>query len=1156
MTAPASVVETEVFSFQGMTLDVMGRTLVDPSGTEVTLRHAEFELLLAFLRHPGRALSRDTLLNAVSGRRAEPFDRSIDVHVGRLRQKIEPDPRKPSLIVTVPGVGYKFAAKLVPVAPDETPITPQSAAPTPAARPAERRQVTVACYSLDGYGALAARLDPEDLRGIVDAFQRCCADAVARFGGFLAQRSGGEATAWFGWPEAREHAAEWAVRAALAATAAVAHLPAGAAGPLTARAAIATGPVLVGGGASPTDAPDMLGEAPTLAAALLARAPSGAVVIAEATRRLVGGLFDFSPVLSGDDAPGFAVVGGSGGENRFAALRGDKLTPLVGRDEELALLKRRWRQATSGIGRLILLGAEPGIGKSRLIHEFRARLADEPHTPITCFCAPHQQDSAYHPIVAHLERAAGFASGDDAAMRLDKLEALLAPAEADPEAITLIADLLSVPTDGRYPPLTLSPRQLRVHTIAALTELLVGTARRSPVLLVFEDVHWIDPTSREVLEVLIERAAELPVLLIVTHRPEFVPPWTTHSRATTVLLTRLDGADAVTMVAAAGGGALPPDLRRQIAERAEGLPLYVEELTKAALEGGAASVPASLRDSLMARLDRLPAAKRAAQLGAAIGRSFSHDLIAAIAEGSLVALDRGLDALSTAGLIARRDATVDGTFTFKHALIQDAAYDSLAKADRMSIHARIADALGMHDPKTEQTDPALLAYHCERGGRPAEGCRHYLSAGWRSEARGALAEAHLMIEASLRAISMLPTNDVRDRLEMTSLLALCYVQQVHFGHAHSARRPTLDRMQELHTRMGEPGESYISLFYMWVFLINRGDIDGASQKAKELYSWGERHNDDRGRIFGLFTNGLVEAKRGDFRTARAEIEQAIKLRERFPPRSPDAKRHDPVFLPIAAWGTPHLFLSIVLAWLGYPDQAMTQAELGVQFTGAVHSVSIDIDYLAMSIRTSMFLLPPPDLIARVEVLGRRAEEHGLPHHAAAATILKGYLIATNVDSGAGRALIEAGLETYTATDAESWTCWYRALLAEARQRLGETDEARRLLIEELEKTAQTGELWYVAELHRRIGEAHRQLGSDADAARSFEEALAVARDQSAKLWELQAATSYARMLRDQGQPGEARAVLGPVYAWFTEGFDTVPLRAAKALLDELRTAPY
>ncbi len=585
-------VEREMLRFAGLTLDAAARTLIDPTGREVALRRGEFDLLLAFVRNPGRALSRDMLLTEIA-RPTEPFDRSIDVQVGRLRRKIEADPSRPAIIVTVPGIGYRFAAHLTRVATDDMPTAAPSSAPIPAERPAERRQVTVVRYSLDGYGLLAARLDPEDLREVVDAFQRCCGDNAGRFGGALGQRAGGEATAWFGWPEAREHAVEWGVRAALASVAAVATLRVCAAGPLSARAAIATGFVLVGGSASPADPPDVFGEAPTLAAELLAGAPHGAVVIADTTRRLVGRLFGLSPISAPKAPTGFIVSGENANEGRFVALRGDNLTPLVGREEELALLERRWRQASTGAGRLVLLGAEPGIGKSRLVYELRQRLAGEPHTAVTCFCAPHQQDSAYHPIIAHIERAAGFEPGDDAATRLDKLEGLLAPAGAERAAISLIAELLSVPADERNPPLLLSPHQRRQRTIGALTELLVGAARRGAVLLVFEDVHWIDPTSRDVLEGLIERAADLPVLLIVTHRPEFVPPWTTLSLATTLLLNRLDGLETAAMVAAAGGEALPVELRRQIAERAEGLPLYVEELTKVAIEVDAAPVPST-----------------------------------------------------------------------------------------------------------------------------------------------------------------------------------------------------------------------------------------------------------------------------------------------------------------------------------------------------------------------------------------------------------------------------------------------------------------------------------------------------------------------------------------------------------------------------------
>jgi class 3 adenylate cyclase len=517
---------------------------------------------------------------------------------------------------------------------------------------AERRQLTVMFCDLVGSTPLSTRFDPEDLREIVGAYHRCVADTVGRFGGFVAKYMGDGVLIYFGYPEAHEDDAERAARAGLAVIDAVGRLATQE--PLNVRIGIATGLVVVGDliGAGAAQERGVVGETPNLAARLQALARPGTLVVADSTRRQIGTLFEIED-LGPQSLAGFAepqrawrVAGESGVVSRFEALRSG-ITPLVGRDEELDHLTRRWQQAKLGEGRVVLIYGEPGIGKSRLTAALSQRIETEPHTRIRYFCSPHHQDSALYPFIAQLERAAGFARDDTNATRLDKLEALLSNA-AEPGDISLIAEMLSLSGGERFPPLDLSPQRKKERTLAALLRQLQALVRQQPVLMIFEDLHWIDPTSREVLDLTVENVAVLPVLLVATYRPEFQPPWAGQSQVTVIALNRLGRSEGAILVHRLAGnlGALPPDVVDEIVERTDGVPLFVEELTKAVVEAGAdrgnvsisavppssLAVPATLHASLLGRLDRLgPSAKTVAQVGAAIGRDFSHELLAAAA---------------------------------------------------------------------------------------------------------------------------------------------------------------------------------------------------------------------------------------------------------------------------------------------------------------------------------------------------------------------------------------------------------------------------------------------------------------------------------------------------------------------------------------------
>jgi class 3 adenylate cyclase len=610
------------------------------------------------------------------------------------------------------------------------PATPPSAAPHDTA---ERRQVTVMFSDLVGSTALSARMDPEDLREVISAYQKCVTETVGSVGGFVANYMGDGVLVYFGYPQAHEDDAERAVRAGLELVATVGSLKTRVT--LQTRVGIATGLVVVGDlvGSGGAQEQSIVGETPNLAARLQAIAEPNRVLIAEGTRKLLGTLFDLEDLgpkdLKGIAGPvrAWAVLRPSSVGSRFEALHGAGLTALVGREEEIELLLRRWSRAKSGEGQVVLLSGEAGIGKSRLTASLLERLATEPHTHLRYFCSPQHTDSALYPVIGQMERAAGFVHDDNPQARLDKLDALLAQTSTPARDAALFAELLSLSNDGRYPALALMPQQRRQRTLEALTSQLAGLACRQPVLMVFEDAHWIDPTSLEALSRMIERIRSIPLLLIVTFRTEFAPPWVGQAHVTSLTLNRLGEREVAAIIRRlVGNKQWAADVMAEIVERTDGIPLFVEEMTKAVLESegegearrtdGAVpppvpAVPASLQASLMARLDRLGPAKEVAQIGAAIGRRFSHALLASVVRQPEAELESELDRLVAAGLLFRQGAPPDATYLFKHALVQDTAYGTLLRNQRQELHARIAKVLEQEFQDIIGTQPETLAHH-------------------------------------------------------------------------------------------------------------------------------------------------------------------------------------------------------------------------------------------------------------------------------------------------------------------------------------------------------------------------------------------------------------------------------------------------------------
>jgi class 3 adenylate cyclase/tetratricopeptide (TPR) repeat protein len=1042
-----------------------------------------------------------------------------------------------------------------------------------AAADAERRQLTVMFCDLVGSTALSARLDPEDLRAVIGAYHRCVDAVIEKSGGFVAKYMGDGVLAYFGYPRADEHDAERAVRAGLALTEAVAGLDTAAGAPLQVRIGIATGLVVVGDviGRGAAQEQAVVGETPNLAARLQALTEPGTVMIAPSTRRLTGGLFDYEDLgaieIKGLAAPVEAarVLRESGAESRFAAHHGPDLTPLVGRDEELALLQRRWQQAKSGEGCVALLCGEPGIGKSRLAQSLSERLAREQHTRLRTFCSPHHQDHALYPTIAQLERAAGFRREDTADVRLDRLEAVLAQATDDlGEAVPLLAALLSLPTGERYPPLNLSPEKQKERTLRALVAQVEGLAARQPVLMLFEDAHWSDPTSLELLELMIDRAPSLPLLLIITFRPEFTPSWGGSPHVTSLTLDRLAPRQQAEMIAGVTDGkALPQEVANQIIDRTDGVPLFVEELTKAVVESGmltdagdrytapgplpALAVPTTLQASLLARLDRLAPVREVAQIGAALGRHFSHELIAAVAvRGSgpgmpQQQLDDALAQLVSAELIFRRGIPPDAEYTFKHALVQDAAYSTLLRSRRQLLHARIAATLEDRFPEIDNAQPALLAHHCTEAGLPEKAIAYWLAAGRQASGRSMLAEAVALLRHGLALVPVLPNTSWRQEREFDLQIALGQALMAFRGWGVPELAEAYARAQELASTLNRPGALLSALFGQFIYHWARADLNRARQLAEEVVGLGEESSDVPTRVMGCNAGALACFQIGEFAAGRAYAEKGLAL---YDPAHRLASNDALVQLQIRS--------SWLLACLGHLDQALFRGREALDEARRLsHPPTLALALMSVWFTEWCVRLEPGSLLRYPDELLAHATEHGFGLYRPAALFERGWCLAALGHTDEGIQLIAAVLASYEELGFIVWRPSILTLLADARRMAGQWQAALEHAAEARRLAEKTKARCCQADTVRLTGDVLVAIGDRTGAEASYLEAIGIAQQQSAKLWELRAVTNLARLWRDQGKRAEGRDLLAPLYGWFTEGFGTPVLQEAKALLDEL-----
>jgi predicted ATPase len=944
------------------------------------------------------------------------------------------------------------------------------------------------------------------------------------------------------------------------------------------RLGIATGIVVVGDllGSGESQERGVVGDTPNLAARLQGIAEPDSVVIAENTRKLLGDLFELRHLGPQDlkgvtgPTPTWAVLRPSAQESRFEALHAGGLNPLVGREEESALLLRRWAKAKAGAGQVVLLSGEAGIGKSRLTAALLERLSGEPHVRMRYFCSPQHTDSALYPIIGHMARAGELARQDEPKAKLDKLDALLARSATSREDAALLAEMMSLPNDGRYPARELTPQRRRQKTLEALIGQIEAIARESPVLMIFEDAHWADPSSLEVFGRLVDKIDFLRVLLFVTFRPEFAAPWVGRAHVTTLTINRLTQREVMALIEqVAGDKALPEHVRQDIVERTDGIPLFVEEMTKAVLEAegvGAAAhtaaavpslalaVPASLHASLMARLDRLGSAKGVAQVGAAIGREFSHELLTVVLGVSEQELNSALDRLLQSELVSQQGTPPYSTYIFKHALVQDAAYGTLLREARRALHARIADTLENQFTEVAENQPEVLARHCAEAGLIEKAAVLWGKAGQRSLARSALVEASEQLARALAQIAVLSGTPELRREKIKLQVALANVLMHVKGYAAPEPKAAVERARlsiEQAEALGETPEDPLALFSVLYgvrganTLAFNGDV--ARELAAQFLELAEKQVATAPIMVGHRIMGHSLLFTGELARARAHYDKGIVLYDAGEHRSLAMRFGQDTRVAI-------LSLGAVTQWvLGYPERAEGEAEQALSDAREIGLAGTSM--FALSVTSLLYLIDRNSAVATAQAreLCSLADEKGALLWKATGTIVQGRLLAMIDKPGDAIHLLASGIEAFNSTGSTVITPLYLSYLAEAHARVGQFDDAWRCMEKSMSLMETNKETWTEAEVHRIAGEI-ALMSPTPDEARAeghFERALAVARSQRAKSWELRAAMSMGRLWRNQGRRRQARELLAPVYGWFTEGFDTLDLKEAKALLKEL-----
>ena len=1157
-----------IFIFDDCTLDTARREL-RRGDTIVSVQPQVFDLLEYLIRNRSRVVSRDDLLASIWGGRIVS-ESTLATRINAARAAIGDDGESQRLIRTLPRKGIRFVGDIRTA--DEAAPSPQAAsAGTGAERPtaprpdADRRQLTVVSCDFVGLRELAMQLDPEELNALLGLCHARCSQVCERWGGTLAHFADEGTTMLFSHPQAHEDDPERAVRASLDLLEQIARLENGPGNSLAARVGVATGIVVVSRArAGMTQDLTAVGEASALAAALRRVAPPNGVLITARTHGLLGALFEYQALepfgLTGfsNPVPAWQVTRPASIGSRFEALHNLNLTPLCGRRKEIDLLQRKWREAKTGKGGVVMISGEPGIGKSRVVSELSNRLAGrEPYTWLRYQCSPHHRASALYPVITQLEHAAMLSPGDPPARRLDKLEAsIVIPPPRRKSALPLFAALLSIPAAGRYPPLAMSPMQQRRQTLGALLDELEQLAQQQPVLAVFEDAHWADPTSIELLDLMIERIRHLRVLGLITFRPEFQAPWAGLPNVAELALERLDPAEALAIAETlAGEQPLPPAVLQQIISRTDGVPLYIEELTKNVLESQQSqrsadappqfSIPSTLEDTLRARIERLPEVKEVAQIGAAIGRSFAFKVISAVTSLDSTVLNTALGRLADASLILRQGSAPDVVYTFKHALVQDAAYESLLRSQRAPLHARIAGVIENQFPEIAETQPELAAYHYSHAELDHKAVAFWLKAGARAVSRSENLEAINHLRNGLQRLGAIDSEHERAPLELEMQLMLGQALIATRGYTSAETGVAFKRAEALVEQIGDAGQRYSVLYGTFVGHLIGGHIKAATDTIDRMYQLAGAGGDDAFLCLVYRLRGGLRFFHGDVREAAQDLEQAIALctppvQERLGLHfGPDSGAAAQIFLAMTEW----------LA--GMPDSAFRTAQSAIT-RAREHNNALTVGQVLSLAAQLYYMADDYDRLSALSEESREiCERNGIRYFGAISGLYQIWARAWRSRPADRIAEFRSALKDYGDMGCGLQLGLFHAMLARLLLAADRPAEAATEAETALAAFDGNDELWWTPEAHRTLGSALLATAKPnaAAAKKCFERAIAQAKRLGAPMLELRAATSLAALSAGARKGPEAKRLLAPLLARFTEGSDNADLRAAKDLLE-------
>jgi class 3 adenylate cyclase/predicted ATPase len=1024
-------------------------------------------------------------------------------------------------------------------------------------REVEFRHITILFVDLVGSTQLSEQLDPQDLKYVIEAYREACSTAIRNFGGDVARLAGDGVMAIF---KAHEDAAARATHAALEIVTAVPKISAPIA--LACRVGISSGPVVVGEiGDSGTWSMDALGETPNIAARLQTLAGANTVLISESTRRLISAAFEFEELglreLKGVTAPlhVYCVLSAKTAASRFEAAHAGSLAPLVGRLSELSLLLDRWHKAKEGDGQVIFLSGIPGVGKSRLIHELRSNIRGEPHWLLHYQGSPYHSQSPLAPVIGQMQQAAQLVTREADADKLAKLEAYLPHvAGSSSKQLPLIAKLLSIPMENGTGLSGLTPQQVKNKTISMLVDMLLAFAGQRPTLCIFEDLHWMDPTTSELIALIISRIDRARVLLVVSCRPEFRPAWIDFANTTTLSLTRMSHTEVKTMIRnLSKGGTLPPALIEQIMEKADGVPLFIEELTSSTLSApsrGAVErkvqptslrVPDTLSDALMERLDRVAPSRRLAQIAAAIGREFSEEILLSASQIDKDDMSLALSQLQRADIIYQVDVWPLVRYAFKHALLRDVIHEAMLRTKRQQIHADIAASIENDFPELAESQPEVLAYHHQEAAHHQLAIHCWVKAGQRALGHSANVEAIANFRNALRLLSALPETPERTKQEIDVQLALGIPLIAVKGYASEETRDAFSRARALCLQLGNIPEYFQSLFGGWGFCWMGGNNRDALPIAEEFLARSQALSDPVLLMVAHRMMGSTLLTIGDFQSSANHFEKTIKL------SGSEGKRALSGLYMVEPQVASLLLLSWVSWIMGYPDRALLRvSEALVLARDLNHPYSIAFAHYM----TSVVHLWRGDAALAFEHAERSFEmskEQRFSLYAILSRMSRGRALGDLGQLREAQAEITQGLDEARDNGVGFMLPMMEGWLADMHARAGENELALAIVEKTLANIGEVSGKAWEAELHRQKADILVAINPSRveEAETHFEKSIEVARHQHAKSLELRAATSLAELWRTQGRADEAQALLEAICCRFEEGDNTADLKRAR-----------